>query len=170
LLVARRRARCDRVWCRVRSAIGPGKGPARRTCGVSHMVKRWQHSRGSNSMRAGGRGEAKSRPHVARRSHGNVVRVGHGCTGQLTLGRSPDCLVAGRCADTCGSNSRRASDRGEAKSRPHVARRSHGDVVRIGHGSTGQLTLGRSPDLVGSPPPRAVRPRLVPRSIRHRPG
>jgi hypothetical protein len=57
-------------------------------------VKRWQHTRGSNSMRAGGRGEAKSR-----RSHGDVVRIGHGFTGQLTLGRSPDCLVAGRRAD-----------------------------------------------------------------------
>ena len=50
-------------------------------------------------MRGGGRGEAKSRRHVARRSHGDVVRVGHGCTSQLTLGRSPDCLVAGRRAD-----------------------------------------------------------------------
>ncbi len=110
------------------------------------MVKRWQHTRGSNSMRAGDRGEAKSRRHVARRSHGDVVRVGHGFTGQLTLGRSPDCLVAGRRADTRGSNSRRAGDRGEAISRRHVARRSHGDVVRVGHGCTSQLTLGRSPD------------------------
>ena len=59
------------------------------------MVKRWQHTRGSNSMRLSGRGEAISRRHVARRSHGNVVRVGHGCTGQLTLGRSPE-LVGGR--------------------------------------------------------------------------
>jgi len=57
--------------------------------------RRRQHTRGSKSMRVGDRCEAKSTDHAARAWHLRVVRIAHGCTSQLTLGRSPDC-VGGR--------------------------------------------------------------------------
>jgi hypothetical protein len=98
------------------------------------MVKRWQHTRGSNSMRAGGRGEAKSRRHVARRSHGDVVRVGHGFTGQLTLGRSPDCLVAGRRAQCDRVWCRVRSAIGHRPPSPARAAVSNANTVVAGEG------------------------------------
>ena len=47
----------------------------------------------------------------------------------------------------------RVGDRSDAKSTHHAARRWDLDVVRSGHGSTSQLTLGRSPDFARGRPP-----------------